>query len=503
MKAVILAAGVGSRLRPITLEKPKPAIEVNGASILEHQLRAYGDAGIDEVYVVTGYMSGDVRSVCKRVEKDLDGVTIETIKNDIYANTENMYSLYITESELRGEEFLLSNGDVVFDRSIPDGMVSESNEASYIACDPANYSQESMKIAVEDDRVDRISKNIEEGDAFASSIDLYYFNAAFSKRLFQEIEQNSKNESSYSGWTEKVIDDLLGDSNLSVRPYSIGEKNWVEIDDRSDLLYADRTFAPDVKLGDKEAVFFDLDGTLYLGDSPVDGAMEVVKSLKSSGVELYYISNNSSGWKDQYAAKLESMGIEANPDDIILSTDGVINYLKNADATETYVVGTEAMRDAIESEAINPVSDSPSHVVVGFDKELTYEKIRKAALMIQNGAEFLVAHQDEVCPTSAGNIPDCGSMAALFETATDQNPDRIFGKPNEEMLTHIIQEKGYTSDDIAIVGDRLQTEIALAERLGCDSICTLSGDATREGIEASSIAPTVILESVGGLSEFI
>jgi HAD superfamily hydrolase (TIGR01450 family) len=414
-----------------------------------------------------------------------------------------MYSLYITEDEVRGEEFLLSNGDVVFDRSIPDGMVSAGGDGSYLACDTDSYSEESMKVAVENDRVNRISKNIKERDSFASSIDLYYFNSDFSKRLFREIERNSKNESSYSGWTEKVIDDLLSDSNLSVHPYLIGEKNWVEIDDISDLLYADRTFAPELKLTDKEAVFFDLDGTLYLGDNPVDGATEVINSLKDAGVDVYYISNNSSRSKNQYAQKLKSMYIEAEPGDIVLSTDGVIKYLKDADATETYVVGTEAMRDVIKSEGIEPLSNSPTHVVVGFDKELTYEKTRKGTLMIQNGAEFIVAHQDKVCPTDAGNIPDCGSIAALFETATNQSPDRVFGKPNEGMLTHIMQEKGYVSDDIAIVGDRLETEIEMAGRLGCDSICTLSGDATREAIEASTIEPTIILESVEGLLRFV
>jgi len=141
--------------------------------------------------------------------------------------------------------------------------------------------------------------------------------------------------------------------------------------------------------------------------------------------------------------------------------------------------------------------------VVGFDTELTYEKTREATLAIRDGAEFLLAHPDLVCPTPEGLVPDCGAIGALIEAATGERPTKTFGKPGTEMVEHVLRERGFDPADVVVVGDRLATEMRMAQRLGCESVCVLTGDATRADVEESPIQPTLVAGDVGDLEEFL
>lgn len=501
LRAVILAAGIGSRLRPITLQRPKGCVPVAGRSVLAHQLHAYADAGVGDVTVVAGYLPEKTRTRCETVAAEREDLSVTVVENDLYANTNNLYSLYQVREMVDEEPFLVSNGDVVFAPSVVDRLI-ESDAKSAIACDPATFSEEAMKVTVDDDGyVDRIAKSIPQSEALAPSIDVYRFSAAFSARLFDRAERILFDEERYDAWSEVGIDAALG-ARREVRPVDIEGAPWVEIDDHDDLRQADRTFGS-LPLADAEVVFFDLDGTIYVGDSLVGGARSVVDTLRERGTEVLFLSNNSSGWKTDYAAKLDALGVPADPEDVILSTDGVIAYLDERGAESAYVVGTAAMRDAIADRGFVVDAEEPECVVVGFDTELTYEKVRRATLAIRNGAEFLLAHGDAVCPTPEGFVPDCGAIGALVETAVDRPPARVFGKPNPEMITHVLDERNLAPEDVVVVGDRLATEIRLADTVGCHSACVLSGDATRADVAASDVQPSVVLDTVGGLERYL
>jgi len=497
MNAVILAAGIGSRLRPLTIDQPKACLTVDGTPIIEHQLRAYASAGIETVYVVTGYMPKNVRALCDRCAKELD-IEIQTIHNEVFANTDNMYSLYCAQHAVDGESFFLSNGDVVFDPQVVEKLAA-ADTPSGIATDTGTYDPEAMKLTVDEDgTLDGISKEIPEQDAAGTSIDLYCFSAQTSAKLFDRIERRVEIEAEYTAWTELALDEVLANQPHDIQAVDIDGANWVEIDDRSDLLAADRTFSS-LDLHSKSAVCFDLDGTIYLDETPIDGAVELVSQLRASGVDVYFLSNNSSRWKPTYADRLSSLGIEATPEDIILSTDGVLAYLEESGVESAYVLGTDAMREAVAERGIEPAADDPETVVVGFDSELTYEKAAAATLAVRDGAEFVVAHEDRVCPTEAGLIPDCGSIASMIETASGRTPSQIFGKPNAEMLGHLLDDKGYDPEAVVVVGDRLSTDIELAERVGCHSVSVLSGETTRRAVESADQSPSLVVESVGDL----
>ncbi|WP_101295267.1 HAD-IIA family hydrolase [Halegenticoccus soli] len=501
-QAVVLAAGIGSRLKPLTLRKPKCCVTVDSTPILAHQLRAYAEAGISEVHVVSGYLSDHTARLCERVAAEYEGFSVSVIENEVYANTDNLYSLSLAREAVDGEPFVLSNGDVVFDPGVPERLLAADGDSA-IACDTSTYSDEAMKITVDEaGRVSHISKGVPREEAHASSIDVYRFSASFSAALFDQVEHLIDRDREYCGWSEIAIDRVLRTGRHDARPVDIAGLPWVEIDTAEDLVQADRRFASIGDLRSKKLAFFDLDGTIYLGDELVDGAEAVVSAFRDGGTDVYFLSNNSSRWKTDYADKLTSLGVPASPEDVILSTDGVIEYLREA-ADGAYVVGTEAMRDAMRERGVDVDADDPSHVVVGFDTELDYEKVRRATLAVRDGAEFLLAHPDLVCPTADGLVPDCGSIGALVEAATGRSPARVFGKPNPEMVSHVLDERGVSPSEAVVVGDRLGTEMRMAERVGCDSVCVLTGDADRAAVEESSVSPSLVVPSVGALAELL
>jgi HAD superfamily hydrolase (TIGR01450 family) len=509
VNGVILAAGIGSRLRPLTLQKPKSCIEVDGIPILTHQLRAYADAGVTDVTVVAGYLADDVRALCRAVEDERSELDVTVVESEVFANTDNMYSLYLTREEVAGEPFVLTNGDVVFDPALLEDLL-DAPVGSAIATDAATYADEAMKVTLgDDDRVTHIAKSVSEDAADGVSTDAYRFSADFSAMLFEELTRTIERDGNYGDWTEAAIDRLVGDRDHDVGIADVSGRRWVEIDDFEDLRTADRRFSSLSPLGEKEAVFFDLDGTVYLDDDLVTGADELVASLREAGVDVYFLTNNSSKWKDDYADRLSDLGIPADPEDVLLSTDGVIQHLQRTDPDGTYVLGTETMADALADHGVEVVTDptpaeeTPETAVVGFDTELTYEKARRTTLAIRDGATFLLAHPDTVCPTAEGFVPDCGSIGAMIETATDQPPARVFGKPNAEMVAPVLDAEEYAPDEVAVVGDRLETDVLLAENVGCESVCVLSGDATREEVEASDRSPTMVAPTVAALSAFV
>lgn len=249
----------------------------------------------------------------------------------------------------------------------------------------------------------------------------------------------------------------------------------------------------------KKVAFLDLDGTIYMGDALIPGAKEFLDYLKDKGIFFYFLSNNSSRSKADYVKKLSALGIYTDEEGIILSTDGVIEYLKDKKTKNIYVVGTKSMKEMFIQAGFDIESPNPSFVILGFDTELTYEKLKTAALYIQNGVELIATHPDLVCPTPEGFIPDTGAMLALFEKATSKKPLKIFGKPNREMITHILKKHTVSPENVIMIGDRIYTDMELARRIPCDFILVLSGETKKKDIAQIEEQPTLVVESIADL----
>jgi len=499
MKAVILAAGVGSRLGSITYEKPKCMVRVGGKPILGHQILAYISAGIKDIIVVTGYKSNTVEEYCKKIK----GADIRIIENKDYETSNNMYSLYLTKEAVAGKEFLLSNGDVVCDPLIICELLhNEISDA--IVCDKGAYNKESMKIVVgASGHVHDISKEIPASVSYGNSIDVYQFSSASSASFFEEVSKIIEEEHNVRDWVEVALQRALKNGQLKMKPFDIRGKHWVEIDDEKDLLLADKLFSSIDSLASKELFFIDLDGTLYLGDRAIDGAAEFVTKLRATNKHVYFLSNNSSKSKEEYVKKLNSMGIETSENEIVLSTDGVIEFLLKEGIKDIFVDGTSSMKQSFEDAGFNVEASNPEYVVLGYDTELTYSKIQQVALLLQRGVGLIATHCDMVCPTPDGPVPDIGSMLALFRAATGKAPDKVFGKPNPEMVAHVMARHHITAKDAVIIGDRLYTDMELANRVGCDFVCVLSGETTRQDIENCEHQPALIVKNVGELTDLV
>ena len=248
-----------------------------------------------------------------------------------------------------------------------------------------------------------------------------------------------------------------------------------------------------------KAVFLDLDGTIYLGNELIPGAIDFLNRCDEREIKRFFLSNNSSKSVTEYLAKLHGLGIPAEANDVLLSTHDLISWLSKEDVSETFLVGTEGMRSMLEGAGVNTQSEKPQYVVLGYDTEIDYDKLATASIHLHNGVPLVASHPDIVCPSQDGGLPDVGAYLALFEATTGVEPTHICGKPNAGMILHKIEELGLQPSECAMVGDRLYTDMEMADRAGVVSVLVLSGEATIDDLESAPQTPDVIVNSVAEL----
>ncbi len=253
MKAIILAAGRGSRLQPLTDGIPKCLIEVNKKPILQYQIENLLSCNINDITIVCGYLSDKVKQFVNNKYQ-----MVHIIENFDYETTNNMYSLYLVLKNInRADDFFIMNGDVVFEKEILDKLIKYKGD-NLIACNTERYNDESMKISVyKHDRLSKIilnmyglsgedarrvvciSKDISEYDAYGVSLDMYFLNKIGIKRLFKKINKYIKNND-FNKWTEVAINDILKYTYFMA--VECNNHKWVEIDDLDDLNIANTLF---------------------------------------------------------------------------------------------------------------------------------------------------------------------------------------------------------------------------------------------------------------------
>ena len=249
-----------------------------------------------------------------------------------------------------------------------------------------------------------------------------------------------------------------------------------------------------------EAVFLDLDGTLYLGNTLIEGVLDFLGRLESRGIRRFFLSNNSSKSVGQYLDKLGGLGIDASEEEILLSTHDLLSWLSKEGISRTYLVGTQGMREMLEEGGVETDSSEPEYVVLGYDTEVSYEKLSTASIHLHRGVPMVSSHPDIVCPSPDGGLPDTGAYMALFEATTGVRPIHVCGKPNKGMILHKIEEMGIKPANCAMVGDRLYTDMEMAERAEVHGILVLSGEATREDVGGSGLSPSLVVDSVSVLA---
>lgn len=243
----------------------------------------------------------------------------------------------------------------------------------------------------------------------------------------------------------------------------------------------------------------DMDGTFYLGNRVIEGAIDFVRYVEKKGRRVLFFTNNSSQSPKVYMERLAGMGCPITREQIMTSGDVTITYLKeNHMGKSVCLIGTDALIESFQQEGIllwKEGDAQPDIVVVGFDTTLTYEKLCRACDFIRRGALFLATHLDLNCPTQEGFIPDCGSFCAAITASTGVEP-RYLGKPFRETVDMVLVRTGEKRERVAFVGDRLYTDVATGVNHGAWGFLVLTGETAREDIEKSQVKPDAVFESL-------
>lgn len=246
-------------------------------------------------------------------------------------------------------------------------------------------------------------------------------------------------------------------------------------------------------------IALDMDGTIYNGNTLFPFTISFLENLKKMGIGYSFLTNNPSRSINDYLLHLRKMGIVASPEEMYTATLATIDYLKKnyPEKKRLFILGTPSMNKEFESAGFVLTQDSPNDipdaVVVGFDKTLTYPRLCRAAWWISQNILFVATNPDKVCPTDQPVIlVDCGSICASLEHATGKAPDIVIGKPHPRMLDGILQRYGLNPSQIAMVGDRIYTDIRMAHDAGTLSVLVLSGETTIETVSNAELKPDII-----------
>lgn len=257
-------------------------------------------------------------------------------------------------------------------------------------------------------------------------------------------------------------------------------------------------------------VALDMDGTIYMGMSLFDYTKPFLARLKQMGITYSFLTNNPSTSIADYLKKLAGMGIEATADEMYTTALATIDYLKThlPAAKRLFILGTPSMTSEFVKAGFEVAEDSaddrPDAVVVAFDKTLTYDRLCRAAWWIQQDLPYVATNPDRVCPTDQPTVlVDCGSICKCLEHATSRQPDITLGKPDPNMLSGIMQRYGLRADEIAMVGDRIYTDVQMAFNAGAFGVLVLSGETTLDIVAEAPRKPDLTADSIAVLGDLL
>lgn len=260
-----------------------------------------------------------------------------------------------------------------------------------------------------------------------------------------------------------------------------------------------------MELSKKRLFLLDLDGTVYLEETLLPGAAEFFRWAADSGALVRYLTNNSSRGVEAGLEKMHRLGVPARREEFLTAVEATIHYLRTRrPAGEPYyVVGTASFRAQLAAAGFDvrtEPSEDAAAVLVGFDTELTYQKVEDGCRLLARGADFLATNPDLACPTLFGFIPDCGSICQLLINASGRHPVYI-GKPDPTMIELALAQTGCSPEETLMVGDRLYTDIACGRNAGVDTVLVLTGEATAADAAASDTPPTLVCRDMAELLE--
>lgn len=254
-----------------------------------------------------------------------------------------------------------------------------------------------------------------------------------------------------------------------------------------------KTITPEMreKLGRIRHLALDMDGTIYMGSTLFPYTLKFLSDMKAAGIGYSFLTNNPSRSVADYLKKLEGLGIQADEGNMYTTSLAAIDYIRThyPSAKRLFMLGTPSMVSQFEKAGFEACADDPDDVpdvlVVAFDMTLEYSRLCRAAWWASQGVPYVATNPDRVCPTDQRTVlVDCGSLCRCIEHATGRRPDITLGKPDPNMLKGILDRHGLQPEEIAMVGDRIYTDTAMAHNAGAFGVLVLSGETTLETAEA-------------------
>jgi NagD protein len=255
-------------------------------------------------------------------------------------------------------------------------------------------------------------------------------------------------------------------------------------------------------------VALDIDGTVYLGGALLPHTLPCLSKLTRLGIGYSFLTNNCSRSRAEYVHHLQKIGIEVQAPSILTSADATIHYLNSnfPRAKRLFVLGTAGLDDDFRRAGFEVVDERPEIVIVGFDTELTYDRLARTAYWISQELPYIATHPDRVCPTDQPIVlPDCGAICSLLETATGRRADAVPGKPNRLMMQAVFVRHNVEPNEVALVGDRLYTDIRMARDAGAIAVLTLTGETKRADIDncPPNQRPNIVVADLGEFGDLL
>lgn len=237
-------------------------------------------------------------------------------------------------------------------------------------------------------------------------------------------------------------------------------------------------------------VLLDLDGTVYRGTQIVPGAREFCEECRKKGVKILFVTNNATRRPDQIAEKLLGMGIPCRAEQVLTASQVAAKYIGSG---KVYYIGEEGLRWALEQQGLDITATNAQTVVVGLDREVTYQKLDIATRLIRGGARFVATNADSVLVTETGLAPGGGAIVAAVERATGITPV-VIGKPEPTLFITALELLRLERDQVICVGDNLETDIAAGARAGLRTVLMLGGVSKEEDVQRDTAQPTWVIK---------
>ncbi len=253
-----------------------------------------------------------------------------------------------------------------------------------------------------------------------------------------------------------------------------------------------------------KAFLLDMDGTFFLGDTLLPGALELLDHFNQIGLPFSFLTNNTSRSKQDYVCKLIGLGVREQDARVFTAGDATIVYLnKHHRGRKVFLLGTASLRESFCKGGIELSDDDPDVVVIGYDTSLTYKRLSAFCSFVRQGLPYIATHPDVNCPSNEGPVPDIGAMMSLVEASTGRKADVVIGKPNPGIVSALAEEWGIALEQMVMVGDRLYTDIALGQTAGVKTVVVLSGETQRDDLVSSIFQPDLVCENLVELVRYL